>query len=72
MKEELYIPHLPYFTTVSCGWSARIFDVKKDKIEGVIYIRTLNGKHIMPMLWDKYGMPEDLTKHPSKYYLRLL
>lgn len=69
----VFIPRLPMFTKVACGWSVKIETVLIDKIEGTIFIQLSKDKtHYMSMEWDRYGMPIDLTKHPSKYYLRLV
>ena len=71
-KPFLYVSHIPMFTKVACGWSAKIESVLLDKIEGTIYIQLSKYKtHTIPMIWDRYGMPIDIKQHPSKYYLRL-
>ena len=72
MKEPLYISHLPMFTKTACGWSARISSESKNEIVGEVHVQLAKYKtHIIPMVWDKYGIPVDITTHPSKYYLRL-
>ena len=71
-NEVLHVPRIPMFTKVACGWSVKIESVLSDKIEGTIYIQLSKDiTHFMPMKWDRYGLPIDLTSYPSKYYLRL-
>ena len=70
--KELYVPHLPMFTKTACGWSARIVSKSKNEIVGEVHVQLAKYKtHIIPMVWDKYGMPIDLQRKPSNYYLRL-
>lgn len=71
-KAQLHISHLPMFTKTACGWSAKILSESKNEIIGEIHVQLDKYKiHIIPMIWDKYGMPIDLPSKPFKYYLRL-
>lgn len=61
-------------TKIACGGNYKfLFDkVADDIIHGRVEIQLGNKKHYMHQKWDRYGYPADLTKYPSKYYLRLL
>lgn len=59
---------------VACGQNFKfIYDrIVDNTIHG--YVRVdYNGKFILQkQQWNRYGLPLDLEKYPSKYYLRLV
>lgn len=69
---KLHIPHYPCYRKTANGWSAMITGITDDFISGKIHIQLSKDKtHYMDMVWDRYGYPIDITKNPSKYYIRL-
>ena len=57
-----------------CGWKVKIYGLDYGTtLVGELIVNLPNGKkHSYDMKWDENGMPIDLNKYPSKYYLRLL
>lgn len=59
---------------VACGANHKFIfmGLDGDTITGLIKVQLKNKFTLISMHWDKYGLPVDIQKYPSKYYIRLV
>lgn len=71
---QTYFDNGTKFLKTACGWKLKIIGTNYGTtLVGTVTAKMTNGKsYSMPMEWDVNGLPLDLDKYPSRYYLRLL
>jgi hypothetical protein len=59
---------------IACGGNHKFIfmGLRGETITGLIRINLKDKFTLMSVHWDRYGLPIDIQKYPSKYYIRLV
>lgn len=60
--------------SIACGNNHKFIfmGLRGETITGLIRINLKDKFILMSVHWDRYGLPIDIQKYPSKYYIRLV